>query len=279
MPSCVHTAPARHGSRSPPNPKSSCPRRSPRCVPAGIRAPSCGAGGGASGAAHHPSRTAGMAPLPGGRAGARPARRRTRPWLRRARSWRTSCTTTHSWSSAYDSHAHRPRRPERGGPHPAAARAARTRAPLRRRGADPERGARGARRREDPGRAEAADQARVDRRAALGRAALDRARRPGLVEGRVVPRGGAARALDQRAVLAHAGRVQRARERHARADRALPEARPARRAARRVRRDRGRGGLRPVGHRHDRAPERRRLGDRRREVVRDLRRRGAPSTS
>ena len=41
---------------------------------------------------------------------------------------------------------------------------------------------------------------------------------------------------------------------------------------RRLRGDRGARGLGPVGHRDDRPPPRRRLGDRRREVVRDLRR-------
>ena len=119
-----------------------------------------------------------------------------------------------------------------------------------------------------------ADQARGGRGAAVGRASRRRARRAGLVEGRVVPRRGAARALHQRALVAHARRVQRARQRLARADRALPEAGAAGRAARRLRRDRGRGGLGPVADRDDGAPERRRLGDRWREVVRDLRGRG-----
>ena len=59
----------------------------------------------------------------------------------------------------------------------------------------------------------------------------------------------------------------------ARADRALPEAGAARRAARRLRRDRGGGRLRSLADRHNGAPYRERLGDRRREVVRDLRRR------
>ena len=76
--------------------------------------------------------------------------------------------------------------------------------------ADPQRGAGRARRREDPRRAQAAHQERGDRRAPVGRAPRPRARRPGLDEDRVVPRRGAARPLDERALLAHAGRVQRA---------------------------------------------------------------------
>ena len=88
---------------------------------------------------------------------------------------------------------------DRGRLHARGARPARPRAPVRRGRADPERGAGGARRRAHPGRAEAAHQARGDRRAAVGRAARGGARRPGLVEGRVVPRRGAARALDERA--------------------------------------------------------------------------------
>ena len=84
---------------------------------------------------------------------------------------------------------------------------------------------------------------------------------------------GAVRALDQRALVAHPERLQRARERLARADRPLAAPGAARRAARRLRGHRGARGLRPVGHRDDRAAARRRLGDRRREVVRHLRRR------
>ena len=97
-----------------------------------------------------------------------------------------------------------------------------------------------------PRRADAAHQARGDRRAALGRAPRRRARRPGLGEDRVVPRRGAARPLDERALLAHARRLQRAGQRHARADRPLAAAGAARRAARRLRGHRGRRRLGPV---------------------------------
>ena len=89
---------------------------------------------------------------------------------------------------------------DRGRLHARAARPARPRAAVRRGRADPERGAGRARRRAHPGRAQAAHQARGGRRAAVGRAARGGARRAGLVEGRVVPRRGAARPLDERAV-------------------------------------------------------------------------------
>ena len=90
----------------------------------------------------------------------------------------------------------------------------------------------------------------------------------------MVSGGGAARPLDQRAVLVHAGRLQRARQRDPRADRALAQAGAARRAARRVRGHRGGGGLGSVAHQDHGSAHRGRLGDRRREVVRHLRRRG-----
>ncbi len=111
---------------------------------------------------------------------------------------------------------------------------------------------------QDPRRAARPDQARVDRGGAERRPARPRARRPGLVEARVVPGRGAVRALDQRAVVAHPGRLQRARERDAGADRALPRAGAARRAPRRLRRHRGQRRLGPVADRgHGRAQRRR----------------------
>ena len=66
------------------------------------------------------------------------------------------------------------------------------------------------------------DQARGDRGAAARRAGRRRARRPGLVDGRVVPGQRAVRPRDQRPALARAQRLQRAAAGHARADRALP---------------------------------------------------------
>ena len=158
--------------------------------------------------------------------------------------------------------------------HARAAGAARARAALRGRGADPERGAGRARRRGHPSGAARPHQARVPRRAAHRRPPRRGVRRAGLDEDRVVPGGGAARPLHQRAVVAHARRLQRAGQRHAGADRPLPAPRPPWRAARRLRRHGGRRRLRPVAHPDHRAPHRQRLGDRRREVVRDLRRRG-----
>ena len=134
-----------------------------------------------------------------------------------------------------------------------AARAARARAALRRRGPDPQRGAGRAQRREDPRRAarSASSSEAIEARLSGGLHAPEHGGQ-GWTQDRVVPRGGAARPLDQRAVLAHARRLQRAGQRHARADRALPQARAARRAARRLRGHRGRGGLRPLAHRDHR---------------------------
>ena len=79
------------------------------------------------------------------------------------------------------------------------------------------------------------------------RPARRRAWRPGLDPRRVVPGRGAVRPLDQRAVLARPGRVQRARARHPGADRPLPAAGAARRAPRRLRGHRGVRRLGPVG--------------------------------
>ena len=79
----------------------------------------------------------------------------------------------------------------------------------------------------------------------------------------------------QRAVVAHAQRLQRPGPRHPGADRPLPQARAARRAARRLRRHRGARRLGPVADRDHRHAHRGRLAHRRREVVRHLRRRRA----
>ena len=190
--------------------------------------------------------------------------RATRRSPRRAPRSTTSSRTTTIWPSASPGGAGEARRsdtpetandrdPRRallsGRPHPRAARPAAARAPLRRRGADPERGARRAKRRPALGGADPAHQARGDRGRPVGRAARARARRPGLVDHRLVPRRGAARALHERPLLVHPERLQRAGERHARADRPLPAPGAPRRAARRLRGHRGRGGLRPVRHR------------------------------
>src|SRR4051812_46185818 len=142
------------------------------------------------------------------------------------------------------------------------------RARFRRRRPDPARGRCRAgtphrrRRRGDPARG-----ARTPR---LRRASSRGARRAGVVARGVVPGRGAVRPLHQRALLARAERVQRARVRHAGADRALSQARAARRAARRLRGDRGARRLGPFRDRDDGHARRRRLADRRREVVRHL---------
>ena len=78
--------------------------------------------------------------------------------------------------------------------HARAARAPGARAPLRGRGAHPPRGGGRAGGRQDLRRAARAHQARGDRGAPLGRAALPGVRRAGLDEDRVVPGRGAARA-------------------------------------------------------------------------------------
>ena len=143
MPACVHSALATHGSRSPPNPSWSCPQRSRRCAPEGLLPPLRWGRARPCRAARPARQPARMAPLPGRGAARSPApRRRIRRWLRRARSSRTSSTTTTTWSSPYDSDPRRPGRPDGGRLHPRAARAARAGAAVRRRGADPERGAR-----------------------------------------------------------------------------------------------------------------------------------------
>ena len=125
-----------------------------------------------------------------------------------------------------------------------------------------------------PDELKAADQERGGRGAAVGRAPRGGARRTGLVEGRVVPRRGAARALDERALVAHAGRLQRAR-RAARPSRssAISSRRCAASCTTPTRSPRPRRAPTRRGSRPRRADDRRRLGDRRREVVRDLRRR------
>ena len=142
---------------------------------------------------------------------------------------------------------------------------------VRRRDPDPARGRRGAR--ADHRRRTRADPARGAGARDLRRPARARARRAGLDARRVVRGRGAVRALDQRALLARPDRLQRARPRLAGADRPLAAAGAARRAARRLRGHRGARGLRPVGDHDDRDARRRRLAARRREVVRDLRRR------
>src|SRR5438105_2645964 len=73
-----------------------------------------------------------------------------------------------------------------------------------------------------------AGQAGGERRAAERRAVRARVRRPGLDDARVVPGQRAVRAGDGRPALARAERLQRAHSGHARADRALPDPRPAR---------------------------------------------------
>ena len=101
-----------------------------------------------------------------------------------------------------------------------------------------------------------------------------RARRAGLVEARVGAGRGAVRALHQRAVVAHPDRVQRAR---LRLGRSRSTAGCGRRCAASCHDayavTEEHAGSDPSGIATTRAAPRRRLGDRRREVVRDLRRR------
>ena len=156
------------------------------------------------------------------------------------------------------------------GADPGAGRAPGAGAAVRRGGAVPARGA--GRAAHASRRRHRAHQARGDGRGAPRRAARPRTRRAGLDEARVGARRGAVRALDQRALVAHPDRLQRARVGVGGADRALAAAGAAGRGPRRLCGDRGARGLGPVGDRDDRAAPRRRLGDRRREVVRDLRR-------
>ena len=124
-----------------------------------------------------------------------------------------------------------------------------------------------------PERDRRADQARGDRGAPARRAGPGRARRPGLVDARVVPRQRAVRPRHQRPALARPERLQRVGRGQPRADRALRGAGAARRGRRRLRGHRGRGRLGSQRDRDDRGRHRRRLADQRREVVRDLRRR------
>ncbi len=158
------------------------------------------------------------------------------------------------------------------GADPGAGRAPVAGAPVRRGGAVPARGEGRAGRRQAAGRGPRAHPLRGDGGRAARRAARPRTRRAGLVEARVGVGRGAVRALDQRPLVAHPDRVQRARVGIGGADRALAAAGAAGRGPRRLRGDRGARGLGPVGDRDDRAAPRRRLGDRRREVVRHLRR-------
>ena len=145
----------------------SCPRRSPRCAPAGllpprwwsssarVRSGSSRAGAGARGAAIWPRRSRWPAA-------------REDPAVADARAVVEDVVHNHDnlELAPMTVTPAAPRRPDRGRLHARAARAARARAALRRRGADPERGAGGARRRAHPRRAEAAHQARGGRGAA-----------------------------------------------------------------------------------------------------------------
>ena len=85
-----------------------------------------------------------------------------------------------------------------------------------------------------------------------GRTGPGRARRPGLVDARVVPGQRAVRARHQRAALARPQRLQRVGGGQPRAGAAVRGARAARRGRRRLRRHRGRGRLRSQRDRHHR---------------------------
>ena len=239
--------------------------------PDGVHAPDAGAGA---------VRDAGRRPLPV-RRGDAPGRRghgRRRAQRGQADPARPAVEEAAARRSRRATATNRRRRPSRcddARPHGADAGAGRAPvagAPLRRGGAVPARGEGRAGRRQAAGRGPRADPLRGDGGRAARRAARPRTRRAGLVEARVGVGRGAVRALDQRPLVAHPDRVQRARVGVGGADRALAAAGAAGRGPRRLRGDRGARGLGPVGDRDDRAPPRRRLGDRRREVVRHVRR-------
>src|SRR3954451_9939357 len=275
------------GSRSLPSRSASFPRRSPCCARASTACPTSRARSRArrrSSCAVARRRTwRGCARRRRSRRGIRTPT--TRPWPAPCASCATSCATRPACCSgcpaADGGETARGARWRRhdgdragDGPDGGAARPAGARAAVRRRRAHPARGDGRARRRDPAAGRGRRHPPRGGGGAARRRPARRRARRPGLVARRVVPGRGAARALDERAVLARADRLQRARARDAGADRAMAQAGAARRAPGRLRGDRGACRLRSVGHRDDRAADGRRLRDRRREVVRDVRRRG-----